>query len=242
MSDVFSGEAMLGPASEYPYENVAIPRFMPRAAPCERVIDRWLGEPANGQSPEWTGPLVDGLREMALQEAAVLVCAQSRGLVITEAQLISSEGAPSRRIESSARPHTVDNLARALLAGPVAACIADPTLTQHAGDDTWSEILDLVGFDPEYVAQLWVENVVYLTGGLTWSTVVEIADELLAAGQLSGEGLVNAVTESTARYAFWDQSEKSEFVQGLQRIRDCMLSRGSEPFQEALDKAMAAWR
>ena len=80
---------------------------------------------------------------------------------------------------------------------------------------------------------------VYLTGGRTWYTVVEIADALLSNDRLSGESLAIAIGHAVV--AYYDQPHELDFAQALRGIRGRILSRGSEPFERALDKAVEAW-
>ena len=239
MNDMTRDGAMRKPASEYPQENVAIPRLMPRARPGEAVINRWLNTPASGRSPQWNGPLVEGLRAVALEEAASLVCAQSYSLVITDALLVSGEGVPRRRIvEDMYDRRMLDTLARSRLAGHVVACIADPTLIHEAEppDDKWDYIMFLTLCNPDRVAQLWAENIVFLTEGVTWFSVVAVANELLTAGYLSGKEVANVVRKAAGHYALRHHPKNLKLVEGLQCIRHRMLSRGSGPFQDALDR------
>ena len=106
--------------------NAFILRVRPQAKPCDEDVERWLRTTATGQPPEASGSLVERLQVMALQEAATQVCAHRHGLISHGAQLIGDAGGRQGRFAPGSHPAHADALARALLAGPAAACIADP--------------------------------------------------------------------------------------------------------------------
>ena len=98
--------------------------------------------------------------------------------------------------------------------------------------------MDLVGHDAEYVAQVWAEHMIYLTGKRTWFTLVEVANELLTVTGFPGNTLSDTILEAVFNY---DDPRHEHAFEGLQRTREHMLSRGSEPLQMALQKAGASW-
>ena len=225
----------LGLASrKCPGKRARVPRHKLRTQPWKAAADCWLEQPPTSEGRHRNKVLFAQLREQAVEQAATLVCAHSRGLIVAEAQLIGKAGMPVRRFEESDHPHADDNLARAYLAGSAASCIANRKTAHLTADKSWSEVLALIGDDIHYFAQLWAENVVYLTGPLAWSTVVLVAEKLLSVPHLSGEAFAEAVHDARARYHFWKSHEKYQFAQRMQSIRKRMPGKDAFQFEIAL--------
>lgn len=225
----------LGLASrKCPGKRARVPRHKLRTKPWKAAAGCWLEQPPTGDGRHRNKVLFAQLREQAVAQAATLVCAHSRGLIIAEAQLIGDAGMPAYRFEESDHPQAVDNLARAYLAGSVAACIANRKTTRLTVDKSWNEVLALIGDDIHYFAQLWAEDVVYLTGPLAWSTVVLVAEKLLSVPHLSSEAFVEAVHDARVRYDFWKDHEKYQFAHRMEGIRKRMLGKAAGQFEIAL--------